>query len=883
MAFRFSSFLFLLFFSCTLAAQILSPVSWRTAIEPLEEDIFALQIIAKMDRGWSVYSQFTADNGPIPTTIAWEMGDHYELLGKTTEKGEKKEGMDDIFGVEVIKFLSKQELVFTQKVRVKNYEKPIRVALEYMCCDDEQCLPPTEEEFSFSPTAPSPAKANTQNQAEQAAATTNTAATKQEQPSKILEDKASSSLTTTTTKEEQSDKALAASEPAQINSSLSITASEPPATAADPVTWTIKAQQTGERSYDIIMEAIIEEGWTLYGQELDPEIGPVPNAFVIEEEGLQLRSGVKEVAEKRKREYEDVWEAEVIKLYERVRYTQSVELDPGTTTLEGTMTYMACEEVCLPPEDLPFQIDFAKQTASIGYQGLARGSNDGLLISNDLANGACQVVFDKTPVGNCSEGVAEVAGQGMWTIFGLGFLGGIFALIMPCIFPMIPLTVNFFNKGGKSRKEGIKSAALYGFFIFAIYVLLSVPFHLIEGVSANILNDIASNVWVNVLFFLVFMFFAGSFFGYYELTVPESWANRSSKAESTGGLAGIFFMALTLALVSFSCTGPILGSLLVGTASEGAWPLTAGMAGFGLALALPFALFAAFPQLLKSMPSSGGWLNSVKVVLGFAEVALALKFLSNADLVGHWNILKVEPFYIIWILCSLGIAAYLFGFISFPLDSKNRKTGLFGGALALAALFFAGYIATGFQKDPELGSYRPLSLLSGISPAVCYSFLNPCDCPQGIPCFKDLDEGMAYACKVNKPVILDFTGYSCANCRKMEENVWSKDQVRRILTNNFVLISLYVDDRAALPEAEHQIVERLDRPGATKKIDQVGEKWHHFQQSTYQASSQPYYVLVSPDGKTLNPPVAYTPDAQEYQQFLQCGIDTYQSIQEARK
>lgn len=880
MAYRFSSLLFLLLFSFTLAAQILSPVSWRTATEHLEEDIFALQIIAKMDRGWSVYSQFTPDNGPIPTTIAWEIGDHYELLGKTTEIGDKKEGMDDIFGVEVIKFLSKKDLVFTQKVRVKNYEKPIRVALEYMCCDDEQCLPPTEEEFSFLLPPPSSAKAIEESSSQQASPT------KDEQPSKKVEEKTAATLPPPPPSKDEENSSAPASATLQTNSGQSITASEPPATASDPVSWTVKAQQTGERSYNISMEAIIEKEWTLYGQELDPEIGPVPNAFVIKEEGLALRSGVKEEAEKRKREYEDAWDAEVIKLYERVRYTQSVELAPGTTTLEGTMTYMACKEVCLPPEDLPFQIDFAQQTASIGYQGLVSGSNNDLLISNDstaAAAVACEAVFDKAPVGNCSEGVATVAGQGMWSIFGLGFLGGIFALIMPCIFPMIPLTVNFFNKGGKSRKEGVKNAALYGFFIFAIYVLLSVPFHLIEGVSANILNDIASNVWVNVLFFLVFMFFAGSFFGYYELTVPESWANRSSKAESTGGLAGIFFMALTLALVSFSCTGPILGSLLVGTASEGAWPLTAGMAGFGLALALPFGLFAAFPQLLKSMPSSGGWLNSVKVVLGFAEVALALKFLSNADLVGHWNILKVEPFYIIWILCFLGIAAYLFGFISFPLDSKNRKTSLFGGAVAVAALLFAGYIATGFQKDPELGSYKPLSLLSGISPAVCYSFLNPCDCPQGIPCFKDLDEGMAYACKADKPVILDFTGYSCANCRKMEENVWSKGEVRRTLTNDFVLISLYVDEREALPEAEHRVVERLDRPGATKKIDQVGEKWHHFQQSVYQASSQPYYVLVSPDGKTLNPPVAYTPNAKEYQQFLQCGIDTYQSMQEARK
>ncbi|MEM9930992.1 MAG: thioredoxin family protein, partial [Bacteroidota bacterium] len=453
---------------------------------------------------------------------------------------------------------------------------------------------------------------------------------------------------------------------------------------------------------------------------------------------------------------------------------------------------------------------------------------------------------------------------------------------MPCIFPMIPLTVSFFTKSGGTRAQGIQKASLYGFFIFLIYVLLSLPFHLIQGLDPGLLNNIASSVPLNILFFVVFMFFAGSFFGFYELTLPESWSNRASRAEGTGGIAGIFFMALTLALVSFSCTGPILGSLLVEAVSDGAWPLTAGMAGFGVALGLPFALFAAFPGFLNNMPKSGGWLNSVKVVLGFVEVALAFKFLSNADLVGEWDLLRIEPFLIVWILCSLGIAVYLFGFISFPLDSKKRKTGPIGMAVAVAGIAFTAYLAFGLTPDGLTGTYKNRTVLSGIAPPVCYNYFLPCDENKNITPFKSLEEGLAYARKVNKPVMLDFTGYTCVNCRKMEENVWTQEKIRRYLTDEYVIVSLYTDDRSLLPEQEHREVVRLDGTGRTKLIDQVGEKWYYFEQSVYARATQPYYVLVSPDGQTLNPPVAYTADADDYEDFLACGLSTYRKLQESK-
>jgi thiol:disulfide interchange protein DsbD len=620
------------------------------------------------------------------------------------------------------------------------------------------------------------------------------------------------------------------------------------------------------------------EGWTLYGQELDPDVGPIPTELVIDAgPGLQPEAAVTETSLTLRRKFDPIWEAEVPKIDGgTVTYSQVVEVEDGAI-ISGYLTYQTCnDEMCLPPRDVPFTFDPASGAVNLDGVGTeelptAAGPIGGREVVAEAA-------FNAEPVGSCSVGEAETQGQGLWAVFGLGLLGGLFALIMPCIFPMIPLTVSFFTKGSEDRGQGVRRAGLYGFFIFLIYVLLSAPFHLIEGLDPGLLNNIASNVWLNLLFFVVFLVFAGSFFGFYELVLPQSWSNRASQGEQAGGVAGILFMALTLALVSFSCTGPILGSLLVEAVSDGAWPLTAGMAGFGVALGLPFALFAAFPGVLNSLPKSGGWLNSVKVVLGFVEVALAFKFLSNADLVGDWDLLRIEPFLIVWMLCSLGIAAYLFGWLRFPHDSGQRRTGPIAAVVAVAGILFTGYLALGFTIDEDTGNYRTLNLLSGIAPPVGYSYFNPSDCPQGITCFKDLEEGLAYAREVNKPVMLDFTGYTCVNCRKMEENVWSEDNIKDILTEDYVLISLYVDDRSELPKDEQVEVDRLDGSGRQVTIDQVGEKWHYFQQSVFQHATQPYYVLVSPDGQTLNPPVAYTPDADDYETFLRCGLTTYREM-----
>ena len=852
----------LLLLSALLPAQFASPIRWTFTSEHVAEDEFKLIATATAEENWSLYSQFTEEGGPVPTTFYWEDGDHFERLGRTEESGHRKEGMDDLFGVEVIKFLSDEPVVFTQRVRITSYGTPITGAVEYMCCDDEQCLPPTDEPFSFTPAPP---------------AVDDSGAVEPEVPAqKTIPPAPPIAIGAPAKRSESQEKAVVNLPAEEISATYRFAQAAP--TERDPVSWTLRAEALDGGRYRINMVGTLLEGWTIYSQTVDPAIGPIPTELIVENGDPEAAPAESSTSLKTK--FDKVWDAEVAKIEGgTVTYSQVVNAD-GTDRLSGYLVYQTCDdEVCLPPVDLPWALDLSGAEPVASIDGGYGDTPPATATDPDAATAAVTAVtFDAEPAGSCSVGATSTEGESLLGIFGLGILGGLFALLMPCIFPMIPLTVSFFTKSSGSRSKGIRDASIYGFFIFLIYVLLSVPFHVVDGLDPGLLNGIASNVWLNLVFFAVFLFFAGSFFGFYELTLPESWSNRASQAEGTGGLAGIFFMALTLALVSFSCTGPILGSLLVEAVSGGAAPLTAGMAGFGVALGLPFALFAAFPRVLDSMPKSGGWLNSVKVVLGFVEVALAFKFLSNADLVGNWDVLRIEPFLFVWMLCALGIAAYLFGWISFPLDSSKRQRGLVGTVIGVGSLLFAGYLAYGFTEDPETDNYRTLNLLSGIAPPVCYSYFNSCDCPQNITCFKDLEAGLAYAREVNKPVMLDFTGYTCVNCRKMEENVWSQDRIKNILTEDYVLISLYVDDRKELPAEEHRQVERLDGSGRTKVIDQVGEKWHYFQQSVYSRASQPYYVLVSPDGKTLNPPVAYTPVAEDYENFLRCGLETFREL-----
>jgi thiol:disulfide interchange protein DsbD len=431
---------------------------------------------------------------------------------------------------------------------------------------------------------------------------------------------------------------------------------------------------------------------------------------------------------------------------------------------------------------------------------------------------------------------------------------------------MVPLTVSFFTKK-TGESKGAANAILYGFFIFLIYVSFSIPFHLIGKVNPTIYNDISTNIWLNLGFFIIFIVFAISFFGYFEITLPSGLANKANARQSSN-LLGIFFMALTLAIVSFSCTGPILGTLLVGTASEGAWPLTAGLAGFGLALGLPFALFAMFPAWLQSLPKSGGWLNTVKVVLGFVELALALKFLSNADLVAHWGILPREVFFGIWILIGAGLFAYLIGWLKFPHDDPAQKISLMRKGFALLVLAFTIYLLPGVTNTKMAN----LSIVSGFPPPHCYSlFSSPVNCEKPLT---DYDEALALAKKTGKPIMIDFTGWACVNCRKMEENVWPDARVKELM-EKYILVSLYVDDKEKLPISRQFVFQGKDSLG--KRIITVGDKWSAFQAENFNASSQPWYVLLSPDEKLLTPPVGYTPDKEVYASWLECGLDAFKS------
>jgi len=480
------------------------------------------------------------------------------------------------------------------------------------------------------------------------------------------------------------------------------------------------------------------------------------------------------------------------------------------------------------------------------------------------------------PLNNCGisqTAVADTKSKSLMRLFIIGFLGGLIALITPCVFPMIPLTVSFFTKKATSKKSGISHAFLYGFFIFLIYVLLSLPFHFLDSINPEFLNNISTNVYLNVIFFIIFIFFAFSFFGYYEISLPASFSTGADSKSGAGNVLGIFFMALTLALVSFSCTGPILGSLLAGSLASngGAMQLTFGMAGFGLALALPFALFAMFPKWLHSIPKSGGWLNSVKVVLGFLELALAFKFLSNADLVKHWGLLKREIFIGIWILVGIGITLYLFGKINFIHDNPNQKISKSRKILALAVALFTLYLIPGITNTPQAN----LKLISGFPPPLYYSvYQKKSDCILNLHCTKDYEEGLSMAKTENKPILLDFTGYACVNCRRTEENIWSDAAVNKIMTENFIVISMYVDDKKSLPVSKQFTYKGKD--GLEKEIISYGDLWSTFETENFENNAQPLYAIINTDEVLINHPVGYTNDKNEYLQWLKCGLETFQ-------
>lgn len=635
----------------------------------------------------------------------------------------------------------------------------------------------------------------------------------------------------------------------------------------EPLKWSTSVEKISDTEYVLISTAIIDQGWHLPSQETFPEdiISPIPTEFsYTDQEGnYEIIGSTQEP--KVAPHFDPIFEIDVKNFIDKAVFRQTVKLlNPDLESIQGTAYFSVCDdEKCLPPDE-----------ANLIFNLFGEALNATDDITSNKIDERSKELSEKLNINvtGWDEFDAEkVEGKSNFTIFFLGFIGGLIALLTPCVFPMIPLTVSFFTKSAANTQKGMANSIMYGFFIFLIYVILSLPFHVIDSLDAEILNNISTNVTLNIIFFVVFLIFAFSFFGFFELTLPASWSNAlDSKANRIGGIVGIFLMALTLAIVSFSCTGPILGTLLGSSLSSdgGAMQLTLGMTGFGLALALPFTLFAMFPKWLNSLPKSGGWLNTVKVVLGFIELGLALKFLSNADLVEHWGLLKRELFIGLWIVIGIGLALYLFGKIKFPHDGpiqKLSKTRIGFGVLTLA---FVIYLIPGLTNTEAAN----LKLLSGFPPPLFYSFYDKAtECPLGLNCYKDFDEGVAAAKAQNKPIMLDFTGWACVNCRKMEEQVWSKTEVFDLLNDEFVIISLYVDDRKDLPENEQ--FDFLRPSGSVKKIKTIGDKWATLQTINFKNNSQPYYVLLNHEMELLNNTTAYTPDVDEYYEWLRTGVD----------
>ena len=646
----------------------------------------------------------------------------------------------------------------------------------------------------------------------------------------------------------------------------------------NPVKWKTAVEKINDNEYYLVATASIEAGWKLYGQNIPPN-GPVPTSFKYTQTPTFELVGKTEES-KPIVKHDKVFDMEIAYFYKQAVFKQRIKLLGELTSIKAEVEFMSCDDSnCLPPDTV--DLEFFLSGTATANQGATPQFTFG---NNTDANNTvpATTVSQTTPK---VPATTPISRQGLWTIFFISFLSGFAALLTPCVFPMIPMTVSYFTKQSKTKAKGIKNAVIYGISIIVIYVLLGSVVTAIFG--ADVLNALASNSLFNLIFFLILVVFAISFLGAFEITLPSSWSTKIDAQADRSGFIGIFFMALALAIVSFSCTGPIVGSLLVQAASQGGIAPIMGMFGFSLAIALPFALFAAFPGWLHSLPKSGGWMNTVKVVLGFLELALAFKFLSIADLVWDLHWLEREVFIAIWIAIFGALSLYLFGKIRLPHDDATDRISVGRLLLGLVSLSFTVYLIPGLWG-------APLSIISGFPPPQYYSespygvghkgntattVTSSEELPQGahlfqpydIVTFNDYQQGLEYAKQVGKPVLLDFTGKSCVNCRKMEDNVWGKPEVLNILKNKVVLISLLVDDKNELPENE--VKPSKIREG--KMIKTIGQKWSEFQALRYHSNSQPLYVLMGHDEQNLVPPVGYTPDVEKFSSWLHSGISAF--------
>lgn len=644
----------------------------------------------------------------------------------------------------------------------------------------------------------------------------------------------------------------------------------------DPVTFRTELNKVSDDVAEIVFTADIDPGWHIYSTDLD-EGGPIAASFNIDKvtgahvDGKLLPVGNEQTV------FDKLFDMEVRYFERTAKFVQRIRLEGGQYRIEGYLEYAACnDENCLPPSDVPFMFTgTADVAAAPDEEAAGAASANGENVSSSIEKNN-SLVGEKNigqsgwwaPVVDELRAFGESVGtvDRSWLyIFFTGFLGGLLALFTPCVWPIIPMTVSFFLKRSKDKKKGIRDAMTYGLAIVVIYVTLGLLVTLLFGASA--LNALSTNAIFNIFFFLMLVVFAASFFGAFEITLPSSWSNAvDSKAERTTGFLSIFLMAFTLSLVSFSCTGPIIGFLLVEVSTSGSILAPAiGMLGFAIALALPFTLFALFPTWLKQVPKSGGWMNVIKVSLGFIELAFALKFLSVADLAYGWHILDRETFLALWIVIFALLGVYLLGKIKFPHDDDDTRVSVPRFFLALVSLAFAVYMVPGLWG-------APLKAISAFAPPLHTQDFNLYKNEVRAQ-FDDYDLGMEYARRVGKPVMLDFTGYGCVNCRKMELAVWTDPEVGNLMNNEYVLITLYVDNKTRLPEPV-KVVEN----GQERTLRTLGDKWSYLQRVKFGANAQPFYVLIDNEGKPLNKSYAYDEDISKYVEFLQIGLRNYRKF-----
>ena len=672
-----------------------------------------------------------------------------------------------------------------------------------------------------------------------------------------------------------------------------------------PVKWKIKLDDKGGApEKEIVFTATADKGWHLYDMNL-PEGGPVSTSFTFETlNGAEL-IGQPVPSVKPTTVYDEQFAMNLRWYPGTVSFIQKLKItDPAKFKVEGEVEFMACnDETCLPPDQIPFSFDKKSihvdpalaansSTTEVDKDDATTVQPDTQVVAEDASElntpdpAAKETPATTSPKASDSltdspnlwspvidqlksfgDATVSAADTSWLFIFFAGFLGGLIALLTPCVWPMIPMTVSFFLKRTKDRKKAIRDAITYGLSIIVIYLVMGL---LITGIfGASALNDLSTNAIFNILFFLLLVVFAVSFFGAFELVLPASWTSKlDSKADSTTGILSIFFMSFTLVLVSFSCTGPIIGTLLVQAASMGtAVGPAIGMFGFALALSIPFSVFAIFPNMLQSMPKSGGWLNSVKVVLGFLELALALKFLSVADLAYGWRLLDREAFIVLWIVIFSLLGVYLLGKIKFSHDSEVKYVSVPRLFMAIISFAFAIYMVPGLWG-------APLKAISAFAPPLYTQDFNLYK-NEVHAAFDDYESGMAYAKKVNKPVMIDFSGFGCVNCRKMEASVWTDPKVKQMLENDYVLITLMVDDKTKLP----QPIE-IQENGKTRKLKTIGDKWSYLQTSKFGSNAQPFYILLNDEGQPLGPSYAFNEDVSKYIQFLQNGLKEFKKEQQ---